>query len=68
MTDLPSLRSRVIYGTALLLLLVYFMTWLGVQAMNSLDDAVQVELAALRERTGLAQAITSDAIDAVRQQ
>ncbi len=68
MTDLPSLRSRVIYGTALLLLLVYFMTWLGVQAMNSLDDAVQVELATLRERTGLAQAITSDAIDAVRQQ
>ncbi len=68
MTDLPSLRSRVIYGTALLLLLVFAMTMLGVNAMNSLDDAVQVELATLRERTGLAQSITRDVIGVIREQ
>ncbi len=68
MTDLPSLRSRVIYGTALLLLLVFAMTMLGVNAMNSLDDAVQVELATLRERTGLAQAITRDVVGVIREQ
>jgi methyl-accepting chemotaxis protein len=68
MTDLPSLRSRVIAGTALLLLLVLAMTLLGVRAMNSLDDAVQVELATLRDRTGLAQVITRDLIGVIRQQ
>ena len=68
MTDLPSLRSRVIAGTALLLLLVFAMTLLGVSAMKSLDEAVQVELAVLRERTGLAQAITRDVLGVVREQ
>lgn len=68
MTDLPSLRSRVIAGTALLLLLVFAMTLLGVSAMKSLDEAVQVELAVLRERTGLAQAITRDVIGVIREQ
>jgi len=65
-TDLPPLSSRVIAGTSLLLLLVFAMTLLGVSAMNSLDDAVQAELATLRERTALAQAITRDAVGAVR--
>jgi len=65
-TDLPPLSSRVIAGTSLLLLLVFAMTLLGVSAMNALDDAVQAELATLRERTGLAQAITRDAVGAVR--
>lgn len=68
MTDLPSLRSRVIAGTGLLLLLVFGMTLLGVSAMTSLDEAVQVELATLRERTGLAQAITRDVIGVIREQ
>lgn len=68
MTDLPSLRSRVIAGTALLLLLVFAMTLLGVSAMKSLDEAVQTELGTLRERTGLAQAITRDVIGVIREQ
>ncbi len=67
MTELQSLRSRVTAGTALLLLLVFAMTLLGVGAMNSLDDAVQAELATVRERTGLAQAITRDVITVVRE-
>lgn len=66
MSDLPSLRSRVIAGTALLLLLVFAMTLLGVAAMNSLDRSVQEEVATLRERTVLTQAITRDAIGALR--
>lgn len=66
MTDLPPLSSRVIAGTSLLLLLVFAMTLLGVSAMNALDEAVQAELATLRERTGLAQAITRDAVVAIR--
>ncbi len=65
-TALPPLSSRVIAGTSLLLLLVFAMTLLGVSAMNSLDQAVQLELATLRERTGLAQAITRDAVEAIR--
>ena len=43
------------------------MTLLGVGAMNSLDDAVQTELAMLRERTGLGQAITRDVISVIRE-
>ncbi len=66
MTDLPSLRSRVTAGTALLLLLVFAMTLLGVSAMNSLDNAVRLELATLRERNVLAQALTHDVVSAVR--
>jgi methyl-accepting chemotaxis protein len=66
MTDLPSLRSRVTAGTALLLLLVLAMTLRGVNAISALDDAVQSELATLRERTVLAQAVTRDVVLAVR--
>ena len=66
MTDLPALSNRVIAGTTLLLLLVFAMTLLGVGAMNSLDDAVQAELAMLQERTGLAQDITRDVITVIR--
>lgn len=66
MTDLPALSNRVIAGTTLLLLLVFAMTLLGVGAMNALDDAVQAELAMLRERTGLGQAITRDVITVIR--
>jgi methyl-accepting chemotaxis protein len=65
-TDLPALSNRVIAGTTLLLLLVFAMTLLGVGAMNSLDDAVQAELAMLQERTGLAQDITRDVIAVIR--
>jgi methyl-accepting chemotaxis protein len=65
-TDLPALSNRVIAGTTLLLLLVFAMTLLGVGAMNSLDDAVQAELAMLQERTGLAQDITRDVITVIR--
>ena len=64
--DLPSLRKRVSAGTILLLLLVSAMTLTGVSAMHFLDNAVQVELATLRERTALAQAITRDVVAAVR--
>jgi methyl-accepting chemotaxis protein len=66
MTDLPSLRSRVTAGTVLLLLLVFAMTLLGVSAMSSLDNAVRRELATLRERNVLAQALTHDVVTAVR--
>jgi methyl-accepting chemotaxis protein len=66
MTDLPSLRSRVTAGTALLLLLVLAMTLRGVNAISTLDDAVQTELATLRERTVLAQAVSRDVVLAVR--
>ncbi len=66
MNDLPSLRNRVIGGTTLLLLLVFVMTLTGVRAIRSLDDAVQQELATLRERTRLAQAIIQGAVGAVR--
>jgi methyl-accepting chemotaxis protein len=66
MADLPSLRSRVTAGTALLLLLVLAMTLLGVSAVNSLDTAVQEELVTVRERTVLAQTITRDVVTAIR--
>jgi methyl-accepting chemotaxis protein len=66
MTDLPSLRRRITIGTALLLLLVFVMTWLGVSAMNSMGDAVRAELVTLRERNILAQSITHDVVTAVR--
>jgi methyl-accepting chemotaxis protein len=56
----------VVAGTILLLLLVFAMTLLGVFAMNSLDEAVQEEVGTLRERTVLAQAITRDAVGAIR--
>ncbi len=65
-TNLPSLRWRVTSGTSLLLLLVFAMTLLGVEAMNSLSDAVRGELVTLRERNVLAQAITHDAVTAIR--
>jgi methyl-accepting chemotaxis protein len=66
MTDLPSVRSRVTAGTTLLLLLVFAMTLLGVSAMNSLDQAVQEELDAMRERSMLAQELTRHVVAAVR--
>ncbi|MEP6590913.1 MAG: methyl-accepting chemotaxis protein [Gemmatimonadota bacterium] len=66
MADLPSLRSRVTAGTALLLLLVFAMTLLGVSAVNSLDSAVRAELVTVRERTVLAQTITRAVVTAVR--
>ena len=66
MADLPSLRSRVTAGTALLLLLVFAMTLLGVSAVNSLDAAVREELVTVRERTVLAQTITRDVVTAIR--
>ena len=66
MANLPSLRWRVTSGTALLLLLVFGMTLVGVSAMNSLSDAVGGELVMLRERNVLAQAITHDAVTAIR--
>lgn len=66
MSDLPSLRNRVTLGTILLLLLVFAMTLMGVAAINSLDESVQDELVTLRERTVLAQAMTRDAVGAVR--
>lgn len=66
MKDQPSLLSRVTAGTALLLLLVFGMTLLGVNAIRAFDAAVQQELGTLRERTALAQAVTSDVITAVR--
>jgi methyl-accepting chemotaxis protein len=65
-TNLPSLRWRVTSGTAGLLVLVFAMTLLGVTAMNSLSDAVRDELVVLRERNVLAQAITHDAVIAIR--
>src|ERR1700759_5711728 len=64
--DLPSLRSRVTTGTILLLLLVFGMTLLGVNAINSLSAAVRAEMVTLRERNVLAQAITHDVVTAVR--
>ena len=66
MANLPSLRWRVTSGTTLLLLLVFGMTLVGVSAMNSLSDAVAGELVMLRERNVLAQAITHDAVTAIR--
>ena len=66
MADLPSLRSRVTAGTALLLLLVFAMTLLGVSAVNFLDDAIREELVTVRERTVLAQTITRDVVTAIR--
>lgn len=66
MKDQPSLLSRVTAGTALLLLLVFGMTLLGVNAISAFDAAVQQELGTLRERTALAQAVTSNVITAVR--
>ena len=62
MNEQPSLLSRVTAGTVLLLLLVFGMTLLGVTAIGDLDDAVQEELATLRERTAVAQALTGDVI------
>ncbi len=66
MSDLPSLRNRVTLGTILLLLLVFAMTLMGVAAINSLDESVQNELVTLSERTVLVQAMTRDAVGAVR--
>ncbi len=66
MNDQPSLLSRVTAGTVLLLLLVFGMTLLGVNAIRALDDAVQLELATLRERTAVAQTMTRDVIAVVR--
>lgn len=66
MTNRTSLQSRVIAGTALLLLLVFGMTLLGVTAMNSLDRAVQGELTTLRERSLLGQAVTREVIGLIR--
>ncbi len=64
--DQQSLRSRVTAGTALLLLLVFVMTYLGVNAVISLDSAVQEELTTLRERGVLAQAITREVVGVIR--
>lgn len=64
--DQPSLRSRVTAGTALLLLLVFVMTLLGVNAVLSLDQAVQEELTTLRERGVLAQSISREVVGAIR--
>ena len=66
MADLPSLRNRVTAGTALLLLLVFAMTLLGVSAVTSLDTAVRAELVTVRERTVLAQTITREVVTAIR--
>ncbi len=66
MKDLPSLRSRVTAGTALLILLVFAATLLGVTAMRSLDVSVQTELTALRERTVLSQAVTRHVVAAMQ--
>jgi methyl-accepting chemotaxis protein len=66
MTSLRSLRWRVITSTVLLLGLVLLMTVWGVTAIKSLDDNVQVELAALRQRILMAQSITRDVVQAVR--
>jgi len=64
--ELPSLRYRVIGGTALLILLVLAMTLRGVSTITAIDEAVQQELVTLRERAVLAQAITREAVVAVR--
>lgn len=61
-----SLRSRVVAGTALLLLLVFVMTQLGVNAVISLDQAVQHELTTSRERGLLSQSVTRGVIAAIR--
>ncbi|HEY4320258.1 MAG TPA: methyl-accepting chemotaxis protein [Gemmatimonadales bacterium] len=66
MADLRSLRSRVTTGTIFLLLLVFFMTLLGVKAMTAFGDAVRREMVTLRERNVLAQTITHDVVSAVR--
>jgi methyl-accepting chemotaxis protein len=66
MADLRSLRTRVTTGTGLLLLLVFFMTLLGVKAINAFSEAVGREMVTLRERNVLAQTITHDVVSAVR--
>lgn len=66
MTEQQSLRSRVTAGTVLLLLLVFFMTLLGVSVTDSLEVAMQEELATLRERDALSQAITRELVAAAR--
>ena len=58
--------ARHLRDRRLLLVLVFVMTLLGINSMNSLSDAVRDELAVLRERNVLAQAITHDAIVAIR--
>jgi methyl-accepting chemotaxis protein len=67
MTEQQSLRSQVTAGTALLLLMVFGMTLSGVSLSNNLDNAMQTELALLRERNGLAQSVTRDVIAVVRE-
>ena len=66
MTEQQSLRSRVTAGTVLLLLLVFFMTLLGLGVTDSLELAMQEELATLRTRNELTQAITQDLMAVVR--
>jgi methyl-accepting chemotaxis protein len=66
MTMLSSLRSRVISGMALLILLVFAIAVLGVNSISSLDKSVNQELWLMLESTDLSNGLLASLGDEVR--
>jgi hypothetical protein len=63
---LRSLRSRVIGGMAVLLLLVFGIAVLGVDSIRSLDRSVDQELSVLLESTDLSNGLIASLSSEVR--
>jgi methyl-accepting chemotaxis protein len=66
MNILRSLRSRVISGMALLILLVFAIALLGVTSITSLDRSVDQELSLVLESTDLSNGLIASLSDEVR--
>ena len=63
---LHSLRSRVIGGMAILILLVFAIALLGVNSIGSLDKSVDRELSVLLESTDLSNGLIASLGSEVR--
>ena len=66
MTVLNSLRSRVIGGMAVLIVLVFAIALLGVNSISSLDESVDRELSVLLESTDLSNGLIASLSSEVR--
>jgi methyl-accepting chemotaxis protein len=66
MKMLRSLRSRVIVGMAVLIVLVFAIAMLGVDSITSLDKSVDEELSAMLESSDLSNGLIASLSDEVR--
>jgi methyl-accepting chemotaxis protein len=66
MKILQSLRSRVISGMAILIVLVFAIAMLGVDSISSLDESVDQELSLMLESTNLSNGLLASLGDEVR--